>query len=73
MQDGKSALDDLGERMVKLDQDFIKMYRDAASTGVGAGLGILTAGYIGGPMTATAVAASGACLLPFIYSGDLEL
>ena len=73
MQDGESALDDLGKRMMKLDQDFMKVRHDAASTGVGMGLGILTAGYFCGPEVAAAVGASSACLLPFMCSGDLKL
>ena len=73
MQDGELALDDLGKRMMKLDQDFMKVLRDAASTGVGVGIGILTAGYIGGPKAAVAVGASSACLYPLMYSGDLKL
>lgn len=73
MQDGGSALDDLGKRMMKLDQDFMKVHRDAASTGVGVGLGILTAGYFCGPKAAAAVGASCTCLYRFMYSGDLKL
>ena len=73
MQDRELALDDLGKRMMKLDQDFMKVLRDAASTGVGVGLGILTAGYFYGPKAAAAVAASCACLYRFICSGDLKL
>ena len=49
------------------------MLRNAASTSVGVGFGILTTGYFSGPEAAVAVGASSACLYPFIYLGDLKL
>ena len=49
------------------------MRYNAALTGVGIGLGVLTAGYFYRPKAAVAVGALSACLLPFIYLGDLKL
>jgi len=46
---------------------------DVALTGLGVGIGILTAGYIGGPKAAAAVTALNTYLYPFIYLGDLKL
>jgi hypothetical protein len=45
----------------------MKVLRDAASTGVEVGFGILTAGYFSGPRAAVAVGASSTYLYPFIY------
>ena len=58
---------------MKLNKDFIKLLHDAASTGVGVGLGVLTARYFSGPKAAAAVGALSTCLYPFMYSGDLKL
>ena len=73
MQDGESALDNLRKRIMKLNKDFMKLLYNAASTGVGVGLGVLTARYFGGPKAAAAVRALSACLYPFMCLGDLKL
>ena len=73
MQDGEPAVDDLGKHIIKFNQDFIEMLCDTALTGVGTGLGILTAGYLSGPKTAVTIGALSTCLLPFMYLGDLKL
>ena len=73
MQDGESAVDDLGKHMIKFNQDFMRMLCNVVSTGVGVGLGILTAKYFSGPEAAVAVRALSACLLSFMYSEDLKL
>ena len=49
------------------------MRYNAALTGVGIGLGILTVGYFYRPKAAAAVRALYAYILPFIYLGDLKL
>jgi len=51
----------------------MKVRYDMALTGVGIGLGILTAGYFYRPEVAAAVGALSAYLLLFIYLRDLKL
>jgi len=73
MQDKELVLDNLGKRIIKLNQDFMKVRYDAASTGIRIGLGILTAGYFYRPEVAVVVRALSTYLLPFIYLKDLKL
>ena len=49
------------------------MLYNAALTGIGVGLGVLTAGYFYRPKAAAVVGASSAYLLPIMRLGDLKL
>ena len=58
---------------MKLNEDFIKVHRDAALTGVGVGFKILIARYFYRLNAVVAVRALCTYLYYFIYLGDLKL